>query len=362
MTLPEIQKFQNMDLRGSFTLLTSAGFEDRVEAFFKELQDNSLSSHVNESICITYEPELDRNQESTVDSHLTELGLSQSEIKYPTFNRYTPQEFEPVFSNLIDDYTSDKIVIDISGMSKYLIMLVLEILSGKEKEIVIFYAEADVYHPTKNHFEQEWEPEPEDTPAFLTYDIYDVVTSPALSSLTKSGQPAIIIAFPSFNYKKMVALASELSPHLLISIEGVPNHEEDHWRKEAIGDLNREVESYVSTRTETASTFDYEETYEVLSDLYREYADAYRLILSPTGSKLQTVASSLFRLTYSDIQIVYPVMTEFDEDYTEGWKETWGIDLGELDELIQRLGADTDDRLIQIKEKIDKMNAQMVEE
>ena len=47
---------------------------------------------------------------------------------------------------------------------------------------------------------------------------------------------------------------------------------------------------------------------------------AWRLLISPTGSKMQTVAVGLFRACIDDVQIVYPTPGEFrsPKSYTEG--------------------------------------------
>lgn len=333
-SIPSIKPFENIDVDGSITLIAAAGFEERASAIFPTLKNCGMESQVNKSICIEYRPEKDRNDEEAIIHGLREIGLTE-EINWIEFNRYAPDSFSDEFRSHVEKTEGSKFLVDISGMSKHLIMIIISMLSNMDCEIVIFYAEADTYGPTEEEFRTEWKAGPEETPAFLTYDIYDIVTSTELASVAKGGQPLILIAFPAFNYRKLMALASELSPRLLLSIEGVPHYEEDRWRFDAIRTLNEEVESYIKVKKYDASTFNYAETLEILDEIYHEYADTNRLVLAPTGSKLQTVAASIFRRLHSDIQIVYPVMTDFDEDYTKGWKATWGVKLGNIDENIE---------------------------
>jgi hypothetical protein len=69
-----------------------------------------------------------------------------------------------------------------------------------------------------------------------------------------------------------------------------------------------------------ASTLDYRETLDCLLKLYANHAIRERLLLAPTGSKMQTVAVGIFRALVQDIQIVYPTPRGFrtPADYTHG--------------------------------------------
>jgi hypothetical protein len=57
-----------------------------------------------------------------------------------------------------------------------------------------------------------------------------------------------------------------------------------------------------------------------LLTLYTDHAMRERLLLAPTGSKMQTVAVGIFRALVHDVQIVYPTPRGFrtPADYTHG--------------------------------------------
>jgi hypothetical protein len=91
------------------------------------------------------------------------------------------------------------------------------------------------------------------------------------------------------------------------------------WRTDAIARLNHlgDISREGNFRT---STFDYKETLDCLLKIYAEHGIRDRLLVSPTGSKMQTVAVGLFRAFVEDVQIVYPTPREFrsPKNYTTG--------------------------------------------
>jgi len=354
--IPNIRKFEEIQVDDSVCLMGAAGFEDRALAVFEEAQESNFENNIDEGIGVEYLPFDQRNDINGFTTGMESIGIGGDEINWITYDTREPDPFTPRFETLLEEITCDHVLLDISGMSKFLIILSLSVLAENDVKVTIFYAEADVYYPTKEKFEKEKSESPEEQPAFLTYGVYNIVSARKLSSMAKTGQPLVTIGFPTFNPQEMMALVSELPPHHFVSIEGVPRLNKDAWRLEAIRWLNRDLESYINVEYKRASTFDPNEIFERLNQIYDEYGDAYRLILAPTGSKLQTVGAALFRRLHSDIQVVYPVTEEFAESYTSGWKETWGIELDNIDETIGVSSSEKDGKILELRDKIKKIN------
>lgn len=101
--------------------------------------------------------------------------------------------------------------------------------------------------------------------------------------------------------------------------------------------LERILEIGRSARLETreflydheASTLDYRETLKILIEKYRERSMFDRLVVAPTGSKMQAVAVALFRAALYDVQVVYPTPQIFTEPdrYTVGARRLYELDL-----------------------------------
>ena len=60
-----------------------------------------------------------------------------------------------------------------------------------------------------------------------------------------------------------------------------------------------------------------------------------RIVVAPTGSKMQTVAVGIFRAFLDDIQIVYPTPHLFPkpDKYTTGSRKMYRLDLDSFSEI-----------------------------
>jgi len=90
----------------------------------------------------------------------------------------------------------------------------------------------------------------------------------------------------------------------------------------------------VALPTRVVSTLDYRETVAELIHLYWELAVSYRILLAPTGSKMQTVGVFLAKAFHPDIHIEYPTPHGFFPEYSKGIGAKWFIRFGALDEFV----------------------------
>jgi hypothetical protein len=173
-----------------------------------------------------------------------------------------------------------------------------------------------------------------------------VVRSSRLSSVSLQGEPTALIAFMSMNEVLTQALIDCICPSRLFLINGRPP---DHrWREQATAwihdELRREwpladnptasVGSEPPTPSRVTSTLDYTESVSVLLDLYWECSAEYRIVLAPTGSKMQAVACLIAKALHSDIHIEYPTPESFLREYSNGIGARWLVDFGCLQERL----------------------------
>ncbi len=325
---PPIQKFNLKSVRSdAVTYIGTAGFEDRSLKILQLFAESKMS--LRNAIGIEYSPFDQRNRKQEFESSLNEIGVRNK--LWVLYDRHNPE----TFLSSLDDIrelclASDITIVDISSMSKLLIILLLHALRGLQIKIQIVYCEAETYHPTKMEFDKVRSQSPRPTPAFLTYDVYKVVVARTLYGSSIQGTPTLLIAFPTFNYVEMVALIDEIIPERTSFFEGKPHLESNLWRQEAVRWLNRHVErdvlySVKETRWTELSTFHYVETIRNLEDIYNEFRSSYSIILSPTGSKLQAVGVCFFKQMHPDVHIVYPITKKFAEEYTDGVIDIWNI-------------------------------------
>jgi hypothetical protein len=198
------------------------------------------------------------------------------------------------------------------------------------------FSEAQTYYPIKAEFNRQKKKKPENIPEFLTTSIYNIVTTQSLSSSTMQGYPLLMVAFPTFNQKELFALINELSPKTTILVEGKPHDSDNSWRFQAVKWLNGRMNEYVLKRY-AASTFDYKETLEKLEIIYDDFRYSHKVVIAPTGSKLQTFAVFIFKQMHPDIQLVYPVTKKFAQEYTQGARASWQITIPDLSRLTHDL-------------------------
>jgi hypothetical protein len=87
------------------------------------------------------------------------------------------------------------------------------------------------------------------------------------------------------------------------------------------------------------STLDYSETVEVLLGLYWSNATDYRIVLAPTGSKMQTLGCYIAKGIHTDIHVEYPTPESFLPAYSNGIGTRWIVEFGVLSTLLSDLRA-----------------------
>jgi hypothetical protein len=348
---PEIKKL-NEPLPRDAVLVTAVGFEDRSLALLQEIA--TRGNRISAAILIQYEPEDPRNKKAEMMALLKSAGLPEQKQLWVVYERFNPEAFVHAFSVTNRALShAGTVIVDMSAMSRFLVLTALAMLRRFKKSIRVIYSEAEVYHPTKEKFQKARSSIDFTTPEFLTSDVFDIVSASIFSSVTMQASPRLLIASPTFNPRELVALANELTPQRMFLLEGEPHADKDKWRTEAIWSLNQKLQEGMNVQRAVVSTFYYQPTLDVLQKTYTSYGDTHRLLLAPTGSKLQTLAIFAFWCIHPDVQIVYPATSGFLEEYTEGVIQTWQIDFPHFSDWVAGLRAVRLEGLQRLKEKID---------
>lgn len=338
----EIKALDILSIPENSLYIGVAGFEDRCFTFLEKcIEKNKIFRYI---IGIKYEP-VDKNNRIEYFKDLASKSTIENTFELIVYNRFNPEDFSNIIQDLkkLINLTED-IFIDISGMSKFLIVVLLYGLREYSGNIHIVYCEADIYHPSKEEYDVKKESLPKETPpSFLTTNVYKIITTTELSSISMQGYPLLIIAFPTFNYIEMYALLNEITPQYLVLIEGKPREKHNHWRLNAVRDINSKIDidfkpNIKGISKKEVSTFDYTETIEILNTIYSEYKYTHKCIIAPTGSKLQTLGVLFFKQMYPEIQLVYPVTTEFSKEYTKGCSNIWQLELKNFFEFMIEIG------------------------
>lgn len=331
LPLPTLKEEKEIDFQSGDTVIICAGFEDRTKKILEQIIERDIQGLT--IIVVLYQPAVTENK----SNELIELcDKANIKTKIFTYDRNNPCGAGIDIFHKIPEKKGN-LWVDISGMSRLLIVQIIDKLKEKEvgfSSMKILYCEAEEYPPTQSEVSDaliERETGDSDLFMFLSTGVFEVSIVPELSSISLQGQPVRMIVFPSFSYDQLLALRILLQPSYTTIINGAPPSDDNHWRMEAIYKLN-EINKIVHTEEYTVSTLDYGETYKLITKIYANYGAFEKLVIAPIGSKMQTVGLALARLHLNDIQVVYPTPRSFinPEAYTRGVKTIYSLDISDF--------------------------------
>lgn len=304
-------------------LLVCAGFEDRAVEALRRVRE---SDRGNFSLgVVSYSPSYRQNKLVSIIEIGRSARLETTEFPYDRENPAGTGERLADFASAFN-----RVYVDISGMSRLLIVQTLVALLATEAPVTIVYGEAESYPPSRDQFDSDREDRTGVAPGYLSSGIFEIAATPELASVSMPGEAIRLLAFPSFDPAQLANLLQELQPTYVDLVHGLSPAVENRWRREAIRSLNSSILDPLRKKNDhKACTRDYRETLRILLDIYRERSMFDRLVVAPTGSKMQAVAVALFRAVLYDVQVVYPTPQTFTEPdrYTVGTRQLYELDL-----------------------------------
>jgi hypothetical protein len=237
------------------------------------------------------------------------------------YDRFDPTIFENQFLQIVNECQDyNEIFIDISVMSKMLIMIIMYSLKYFSGRISIIYSEPENWGPSIEKYEKALsEKKIGSWISLSSVGVSDVVRTPNLSSVIMQNSPTFLISFLSFNEQLFGALVNEISPSKLQLI----NHscKRQNWREDAMMKIHDDViHEYFNNDIEpifSADVLDYITVFKKLASIYIKHCYEYRIIISPTGGKVHTISAALFKLCCPDVHVEYPTPESYlFEDYS----------------------------------------------
>ncbi|MCY4658809.1 MAG: hypothetical protein OXF93_03220 [Acidobacteria bacterium] len=318
---PVLTPTDSVVLTADDTLVVCAGFEDRATAVL-EMAVASRGGSFNTCI-VEYEPRYRENRRRAIVGICRDAGLS---IEWYTYDRRLPAGMGEAIARGTDG--AARVYIDVSAMSRMLIVQILVAMAERDEgisNVSVLYTEAGTYPPSEPTFMDQ-----ERVDSYISSGVWELAAVPELSASIAQAEALRLIVFPSFNPAQLRLLLQELQPTFVDLVNGVPPRGENAWRPRAIRQCNAGALKGLRRVSEhRASTLDYRETLRLILMLYDQRSVFDKLILSPSGSKMQSVAVGLARSFLSDIQVVYPTPQEFlqPEGHTFGARSVYTLDL-----------------------------------
>ena len=345
--LPDIREFDANDgpvYRSDDLFICALGFEPRCLALPKLLSENDYRS--DRVVVLEYDTNIVENEVNRKDltKHLNVISpnvqpLSLSDPDYPN-------ELRRILDSIAESAPSgrSKVTFDLSVAANRIVVTCIGVLLEAEADLNVIYSEAAIYHPTKAEYQAEPDAWQDETELGLERGVADVRPSREFPGQHFDQLPDAIILFPTFKPERSRAVITFVDPSLagvkgdqMVWLVGVPHLQENRWRIAALKEINGFDDQDVQYEI---STLDYKETLTRLETTYHRLSDQYKLTLSPIGSKMQALGSSLFSYIHPNTRIVFAIPNEYNAaQYSEGCRATWIIEFGPLSDLRDTLGS-----------------------
>jgi hypothetical protein len=345
--LAPLRRCKALRLDTTCALIVAAGFEDRALAGARILKKQT----VGHAIILSYKPENKKNRLDDLQAILRTKGVERDKQLVVEYDRYNPEGFSNCLVATLLEAGIRSVVLDVSAMSKLATILVLDVCRELNLDVNVVYVEAKSYGPIREDYEQAKREKDLHRPSIQLYTgVHKVIRVSRLSSVAMQGQPSAAIVFMSFNEVLTQALLNTVYPSRLLLINGKPPKLK--WREEATAwiheqlrqewlerdnPLNRGKSARKSLPERVTSTLDYRETLKVLVEVYWSLAIDHRIILAPTGSKMQAIACFFAKALHPDIHVEYPTPSGFLDLYSKGVGKKWIIRFGRLGDRVGKL-------------------------
>jgi len=337
MQLPDLSQVEGVGLRVGEIFVAAAGFEDRVFAFPESL--GMRAQEEGNAILLDYLPRSRKNRADQLNTVLSGRGLRVTMIDY---NRLAPDGFGLTFRDAVIGLKAERVCLDISGMSRLAIMIIVDVCRELNLYLRVVYAEAEHYAPGHDEFEAARRAGNQRLPtSFIHTGVYDVVHVSRLSSVRMQNRATLLIAFDSFNEGLCQALVNVMNPARFILINGRPPRGEFAWREKATAYVHQRLREewslgHDNDPVKVSSTLRYRETYELLAEIYWNFSADHRIVVAPTGSKMQTLGTCFLRAAHEDVHVEYPTVEGFFADkYSAGVHRKWEVRFGKLNDLVE---------------------------
>ena len=327
---PNVEAFDVNAVSMGDVVVLCGGFEERASAVLDRLVEKGTKGVT--VVLVEYRPSYEENRIGYLKALAISAGMGVRECVY---DRQLPVGGGENVAELAKG--AERVHVDISGMSRLLIVQVIVALRVAGLPMTIAYGEAAEYLPTEEDFEKRLGSlEKETTLDFLSSGVFEVAATPELGSVAMVGEAIRLVVFPSLEAVQIKNLLQEVQPTYVDVIHGLPPAKENRWRRSAAEQLNAgALKRQTGVTAHEASTLDYRETIKVLLGIYASRSMFDRLLVAPTGSKMQAVAVGLVRAALTDIQIVYPTPQHLmASTYTNGLRQIHQICVPDIAEPL----------------------------
>ena len=347
--LPKIQEFdppEDPPYGPDNLFICALGFEPRCLTLPRMLAANDY--RCEQVVVFEYDTNVDENEVNREELTRCLTAISDRVIPLSLGDPDHPNQLRQVLRSLTGRASAPnpRITFDLSVAANRIVVTTMAILCEADAYLNVLYSEAETYHPTRAEYETEPSTWRSESALGLERGVGDVRPSREFPGQHFDQLPNAVILFPAFKAERSRAVIDFVDPSLIgaqgehiVWLVGVPPLEGNRWRMDALKEINHLTDKDIQHEI---STLDYRDTLTTLEAIYKRLWDRYKLTLSPIGSKMQALGSSLFAYMHPDTRIVFAIPQEYNAaQYSDGWRKTWKIEFGSLSkvrDLLESVG------------------------
>ena len=309
-------------------LLAESGYRSGRVAFF-EYDTNADDNDVNRQELMQYL--------HTISDNVQPLRLSDT-----GFSNELRRALDSMTATAIGRVP--RVTFDVSAAANRIVVTSMVVLLESDASLSVLYSEASTYHPTESDYAAQPSKWRDEASLGLERGVGDIRPSREVPGQHFDPLPDAVVIFPTFKPERSQAVIGFVDPSLIgvrgeqvTWLVGVPHLLENRWRVGALREINGLTEHDAQYEV---STFDYRDTIRILESIHGRLSDTYRLTLSPIGSKMQALGSSLFSYIHPDVRIVFAIPKEYNAaQFSIGCRATWRLDFGALPDLRALLAS-----------------------
>jgi hypothetical protein len=248
------------------------------------------------------------------------------------------EKFEASFENSLrqwKDMSTGRIVLDISGLPNFAICIALMKIRRvyPTAALTLLYTEAEEYFPRRHDLERITRAMQAGAsgsyPPYLSDRAVNMFMPSMFSGVTLGQNDTCLLVFAGYEPHRTTCAVEALNPSKLVMIYGEPERPDLKWRLNLSRIMHSRLDDQLMKTEEVTSTADVGSNVQLLFDYYEHLYDDDVLCVCPTNSKLQAVASALAWERYPDIQLNFPIPSEYlPTRFSVESRSTFAIDLG----------------------------------
>jgi hypothetical protein len=229
------------------------------------------------------------------------------------------------------------ILFDITSCTSQILAKTLAVLLDHHCNLTILYSEAANYYPTSEEWQQGKIHAQNSRVQGPFAGVRFVEKPPILQADDFAELPIALVLFPTFNTERTSGVLAELSPTRRIWLFGEPH---DAGNNSYRIDMSKAFAAPIMCAGDPwaiVNTFNYTKTLLTLGGIFSENRFKYRIVIMPHGSKMQTLAVSLFTSVHETSLVFATPKTYATDRYSKGCLQVWALPLGDTQILLSHL-------------------------